>query len=306
MKKRISLFSSAVMAIQLLLASTWGYAAEFQEIKQSYQNLTVNAKLMMADDKTFANPMVLLTHGTLTHNERSTYQQLQKNLANQGISSLAINLSLGLNDRKGEYDCASPHTHKHTDALKEIDFWLKWLTSKGTTKVTLMGHSRGGNQTAWYAAEQDSDLIKNIVLIAPATGEQQSASDYERKYGKPLAKVLAKAKALIAKNQGDAMLKETDFIYCKKAQVTASAFVDYYESKPQFDTPTLLEKISKPTLVIMGTNDTVVADLPEKIQPLAEADKIQTLMLEDADHFFLDFANEDIASATAEFMSGTD
>lgn len=306
MKKRTPLFISTVMAIQLLLSSAWIYAAEFKEIKQRYQNLTVNAKLMMADDKSFADPIVLLTHGTLTHNERSTYQQLQKNLAYQGINSLAINLSLGLDDRKGEYDCTTPHTHKHTDALKEIDFWLKWLKSKGTSEVTLMGHSRGGNQTAWYAVEHDSDLIKNIVLIAPATGKQQSASDYEHKYGKPLAKVLAKAKALAAKDQGNAMLKETDFIYCKKAQVTAEAFVDYYESKPQFDTPSLLDKINKPTLVIMGTNDTVVADLPEKVQPLADADKIQTLMLEDADHFFLDFANEDIASATAEFMSGTD
>ncbi len=306
MKQLITFFASAAIGMQLLLASTFSYAAEFQEIKQSYQNLTVNAKLMMADDKRFGDPMVLLTHGTLTHNERSTYQQLQKNLAYQGISSLAINLSLGLNDRKGEYDCAIPHTHKHTDALKEIDFWLKWLKSKGTTEVTLMGHSRGGNQTAWYAAEQDSDLIKNIVLIAPATGEQQSASDYKAKYGKPLKSVLAKAKAMVAKGNGNDFLKDTDFIYCKKAQVTAEAFVDYYESKPQFDTPTVLEKVNKPTLVIMGSNDTVVADLPEKIQPLADADKVQTLMLEDADHFFLDFANEDIASATAEFMSGTD
>jgi len=302
MKKITPFFASAAIGMQLLLASSFAYAAEFQEIKQSYQDITLNAKLMMADNKTFGDPIALLTHGTLTHNERSTYQQLQKNLAKQGISSLAINLSLGLNDRKGEYDCATPHTHKHTDALKEMDFWVAWLKSKGATAITLMGHSRGGNQTAWYAAEHDNALIKNLVLIAPATGEQQSATEYETKYGKPLSGVLAKAKAMVAKGKGNDFLKNTDFIYCKKAQVTAAAFVDYYDPKPQFDTPTVLEKVNKPTLIIMGTNDTVVADLPQKIQPLADADKVQTLILEDADHFFLDFANEDIATATAEFI----
>lgn len=302
MKKRTPLFATAAVAMYLLLASPFTYAAEFKEIKQTYQNLTVNAKLMMADNKGFSDEMVLLTPGTLTHNERSTYKQLQKNLAAQGISSLAINLSLGLNDRKGEYDCATPHTHKHTDALKEIDFWMQWLKSKGATAVTLMGHSRGGNQIAWYAVENDSPLIKNIVLIAPATGEQQSASDYKAKYGKPLTGVLTKAKTMVAQGKGNTFLKDTDFIYCKKAEVTAAAFVDYYQPRPQFDTPTVLENVKKPTLVIMGTNDTVVPDLPEKIQPLADAGKVQILTLEDANHFFLDFANEDIASATAEFI----
>ncbi|MDG6777679.1 alpha/beta hydrolase [Thiomicrorhabdus sp. zzn3] len=171
-----------------------------------------------------------------------------------------------------------PHTHKHTDALKEIDFWLNWLKKQGTKQVTLMGHSRGGNQTAWYAAEHDSDAIKDVVLIAPATGKQQSANEYEHKYGKPLSPIL------------------------KKAQVTAASFVDYYDPKPQFDTPTVLQNIKKPTLVIMGSADTVVPDLPEKITPLVDSGKVKSLMLEDADHLFLDFANEDMATAVVEFI----
>ncbi|QCU90995.1 alpha/beta hydrolase [Thiomicrorhabdus sediminis] len=302
MKKTSTSFLSFLLGMQLLLSAFSAHATEMKEIKQTYNGLTVNANLMMVDGKGYGDEMVLLTHGTLTHKDRSTYAQLQKNLASQGVSSLAINLSLGVNDRHGEYDCAVPHTHKHTDALQEIGFWLNWLKKQGTKQVTLMGHSRGGNQTAWYAVAHDSDAIKDVVLIAPATGEQQSADEYEHKYGKPLEPILEKAKALVAEGKGDTMLKDTDFIYCKKAQVTAASFVDYYDPKPQFDTPTVLQNVKKPTLVIMGSADTVVPDLPEKIKPLVDSGKVKTLMLEDADHLFLDFANEDMATAVVEFI----
>lgn len=299
MKKTFTFFTSLLLSIPIMVTAFSVQAAEINEVKG---DLTLNANLVMADGKGYGDPIVLLTHGTLTHKDRSTYAQLQKNLEGLGVSSLAINLSLGINDRHGEYDCALPHTHKHTDALNEIDFWLGWLKKNGAKRVTLMGHSRGGNQTAWYAAERDNDLIKNVVLIAPATGEQQSAKNYEKKYGKSMAPILAKAKNLVSEGKGDTMMKDIDFIYCAKAQVTARAFVDYYEVKPQFDTPTVLESIKKPTLVIMGSADTAVPDLPGKIKVLADAGKIKTLTLEDADHFFLDFANEDLATAAAEFI----
>lgn len=285
-----------------MLATLLAQPAFAKEVKAKFNGLTVNANLVMASGKGYKDDFILLTHGTLTHKGRSTYAHLQKNLAAEGVSSLAINLSLGVDDRQGEYDCNTPHTHKHTDAIQEIGFWADWLKEKGAEQISLMGHSRGGNQTAWYAAENDSDFIKSVILVAPATGEQQSATEYEQKSGVALSKVLAKANKLIAQGKGDSMLKDTDFIYCKKAAVTAAAFADYYTVKPQFDTPTLLKNPAKPTLVVMGSADTVVADLPELIQPLADAGKVETLMLEDADHFFLDFANEDLAAAAAEFI----
>jgi len=293
------IFIGLITSFSMMLSAN---AAEIKEIKQSHNGLTVNANLMMAEGKSYGDDIVLITHGTLTHKDRSTYALLQQNLADNGVSSIAINLSLGLNDRQGEYDCNVPHTHKHTDAITEIGFWLDWLKQQGATQVTLMGHSRGGNQTAWFAAENDSDLIKKVVLFAPATGGQQSAQEYEEKSGVPVSKVLAKANEFIQAGKGQTQMKDTDFIYCKKASVTAAAFVDYYTVNPQFHTPNLLENPKKPTLVIMGTADTVVPSLPKLMKPLADAGKIQTLMVKDADHFFLDFANEDMAAGTAEFI----
>lgn len=293
MKKWLAFLASLSLALNV----------QAEEIKQQYGDLTVNAELIMADGKSYKDDFVLLTHGTITHNGRSTYTGLQNLLAEEhGISSLAINLSLGLNDRHGEYPCETTHTHKHTDALKEIDFWMDWLKKQGAEKVTLIGHSRGGNQTAWYLTEMDRPLVKNAILIAPQTWSAKAeAKDYEKKYGKALKPLLSKAEKLVKQGKGSTLINNVNFIYCKDTSATAAAFADYYQDNIKMDTPTLLQKVNKPTLVVMGSEDNIVADLPEKMQSVNNA-KVSSTMIEDADHFFLDFAAEDLASQTAEFI----
>lgn len=282
----------------------WGLSSglQAQEIKHTHQGKTLNANLVMADGKDYADDFVLLLHGTLTHKGRSTYRILQDNLAAQGVSSLSINLSLGLDDRLGEYDCNVPHTHKHTDALDEVAVWLDWLKNQGANKVTLMGHSRGGNQIAWFAAERDRPQIDKVVLIAPATSEQQSAKDYQKKYDKPLSALLNKAQKLVDKGQADQMMNNVDFIYCEKAQVTAGAFVDYYTAKPQFDTPYLIKAPAKPTLVVVASEDQAVPELPARLAPLQGTPNLTIQTIDGADHFFMDFFNEDLAAAAVDFM----
>jgi len=289
-----------LLPLFILLASFNAFA---EEVKEKFAGLTVNAELMMADGKTFKDDFVLITHGTLTHKGRSTYAVLQELLAEEhGVSSLAINLSLGLNDRQGEYPCETTHTHKHTDAMKEINFWLNWLKDKGVKQVTLLGHSRGGNQTAWFLTEMDQPMIKNAVLVAPATWSNEAmATEYKDKYGKDLPTLLAKAEKLVKQGQGDTLMKNINFIYCKDTSATAAAFADYYQNNTNMDTPTLLKKVKKPTLVIMGSDDNVVADLPEKMKKIKNP-LVSSYTVEDADHFFLDFAAEDLAAQTAEFV----
>lgn len=287
-----------------VLLMFWGVSTGLQaeEIKQTHNGQTLNANLVMADGKAYADDFVLLLHGTLTHKGRSTYSILQDNLAAQGVSSLSINLSLGIDDRQGEYDCNVPHTHKHTDALDEIAVWLDWLKKQGANKVTLMGHSRGGNQIAWFAAERDRPQIDKVVLIAPATSEQQSPKDYQKKYDKPLSAVLNKAQKLVDKGQADQMMKNVDFIYCEKAQVTAGAFVDYYTAKPQFDTPYLIKAPAKPTLVVVASEDQAVPELPARLAPLEGTPNLTIQTIDGADHFFMDFFNEDVAVAVRRFL----
>jgi pimeloyl-ACP methyl ester carboxylesterase len=294
MKKLSALLFASLLSVSGL--------ASAEDVKQTYQGKTLNANLVYADGKSYGDKVVLLLHGTLTHNGRSTYADLQNNLAKEGITSLSMNLSLGLSDRRGEYDCATPHTHKHTDAIAEVGVWMDWLKQQGVKKVSVMGHSRGGNQIAWYVSEKDSDSINKVILLAPATGEQQSGKEYQEKYGKPLNSVLKNAKDMVKAGKGKEMMKDTDFIYCEKAQVTAEAFVDYYDVKPKFDTPTVLKSIKKPTLVIVGSEDTVVPELPKRLEAIKGQKNVTITTIDGGDHFFVDLANEDVATAVAKFI----
>ncbi len=295
-----------LMLVALLLSvfTLTAQAAESKEIKQKYNDLTVNANLLMADGKSYQDGMVLLTHGTLTHAGRSTYANLQQLLADRGISSLAINLSLGLDDRHGEYDCKTPHRHRHEDAVGEIGFWLNWLKKQGANDITLMGHSRGGNQTAWFSVEQDDPAVKRVVLIAPATWNYDAEkADYKKKYGQSIEPILAKAEKLVAEGKGDTLIKNINFIYCKDTSATANAVVSYYKNEPRMDTPTLLKDAKKPTLVVIGSADTVVTDLEEKMNGV-ESEQVTVTVVDGAGHFFRDFFAEDLADNAAEFIKG--
>lgn len=285
-----------------VLTLSFSSTALSEEVKQTFNGLTVNANIVLAEGKTLKDEVVLLTHGTLTHNGRETYRSIQELLAESGISSIAPNLSLDINDRHGEYDCNTFQTHQHDDAMLEIGFWLEWLKTQGTTEVTLMGHSRGGNQTAWFSVENDSDMIKKVVLIAPQTWSKQAEhDDYAKKYHVPLQPILNSTEKLVKEGKGETKLSNINFIYCKETNATAEAFVSYYRTDERMDTPTLLLKAVKPTLVIIGSEDTVVADLTEKITKVKNP-LVSHTIIEDADHFFLDLFAEELVETAVEFI----
>lgn len=287
----------------IIFVLLWGGIIQAEEIKLQQGDLTLNANLEKASDNWPTGPIILLTHGTLAHNRMEIITTLQQLLLENGVSSLALNLSLGLNDRHGMYDCKTPHTHRHTDALDEIGQWLGWLIEQGAENVILLGHSRGGNQTAWFAAERDNPVIKKVVMVAPQTwDENKSAAGYEKRYGEPLAPVLAKAKELAAK-KGDSLLGNVDFIYCEDTSATADAIVSYYNPDPRFDTPYLLPKIGKPVLVFVGSEDKVVKGLEEKVAPMAVKGNVEMVVIDGADHYFRDLYAEDLVDLLIEFIA---
>lgn len=278
--------------------------AQAEQIQLQQGGLTLNANLEKADDNWPAGPLVLLTHGTLAHNRMEIIATLQSLLQENGVSSLALSLGLGLSDRHGMYDCKTPHSHKHTDALDEIGLWLGWLKAQGTTDVVLLGHSRGGNQAAWYAAERGDALVSKVVLIAPQTWDESGESAaYEKRYGTPLAPVLARANKLVAQKKGDTMMEKVDFIYCEDTSATASAFVSYYNPEPRMDTPRLLAKIGKPVLIFVGSEDNVGHGLEEKVAPMAGKSGIELVVMDGADHYFRDLYAEDLVDQLIEFVS---
>ncbi len=274
-----------------------------EEISFKYNGTALRANLEKAADWPKGS-VVLMTHGTLGHNNMEIISTLQELFKENSISSLAINLSLGINNRPSSmYDCPTPHDHKHTDAVGEISAWVEWLKYKDIENVVLLGHSRGGNQTAWYAVEKIDPVVSKVILIAPQTwSAEYAAKSYKKRYGKDLQPLLDKAKALVKAGKGKQQMKHIDFIYCPDTTVTAEAFASYYTPDERMDTPFLLSKIKRPVLLFVGTEDKIVTHLLEKLKNQKLADNVKIDIIDGADHFFRDLYAEDLVEHAVEFI----
>lgn len=293
-------FPRAGLALVLALAVTTADA-----VSLVHGGLTLNANLETAGADWQQGPVVLMTHGTLAHGRMEIMQSLQSALKDRGISSLSMTLSLGLDNRQGMYECDTPHTHRHSDALDEIGAWLGWLQSQGVAKVALLGHSRGGNQTARFAAAHPDAPVTAVILVAPQTwSDAYAAEDYQKRYGKALAPQIERARRLDAEGKGGSLLEHLDFVYCPDTSATASAFLSYYAPDERMDTPRLIPEIKVPVLVVAGSEDDVVKGLVEKVQPLADGQRVRLTVVDGADHFFRDLYADEVADVVQALLGG--
>lgn len=292
----IRLYISCFIA-GLLFASSLVYA---DEVTLPYQGLKLNANLEIVADKKLADGVILITHAGLGHREMETITYLQALFKEKGYNTLAINLSLGLNNRHGMFDCKNTHSHRYADAANEIGAWMDWLKGQGAKRVTLLGHSRGAGQTALYAAEQVNTLVNNVVLLAPDTRVTNDAVAYEQRHHNPLAPILEKAQKLVRDGKGSAVLEHTGILYCPDTSVTADTITSYYGPDPRLDTPYLIPKIKKPTMIVIAGNDEVVIGYNKKFEQAGKLKNVRLKTIDGADHFFRDlYADEAVAEIDA-------
>lgn len=294
-----------VTSLVILLFSSVGLLAGTRTVELQIKGITALADLVVPDGSSIQERVVLITHGTLAHKDMELVEALQTALAERGIATLAHTLTLGVDRRQGMYDCTVPHTHRHEDALDEIDAWIGWLKERDAGPITILGHSRGGNQTAWFAAERAGPEIARVALMAPATAGPagRAARIYRQRFKADLVSILDKAKALAASGREKEMMDLPGLLYCPDAKAQAGSVVSYYGDEPRRDTPSLLPDLKIPVLVIAASKDTVVPDVAKRVKPLADGKKIRLEVIEDADHLFLDFYAEDAADMIAAFVN---
>ena len=274
-----------------------------EEVKIKHGGLTLNANLNVASGKTLSDGVVLMLHGSLAHKDMEIMRALQDLLLERGIGNLAFNLGLAQDDRHGMNDCAGPHRHKDSNALKEIALWVDWLKAKGAGPITVLGHSRGGNQMARYVAGTPDPMVKRVVLVAPATWRPgKEAQGYRIRYKKDLGPLLAKARALVKAGKGSDLMEGGDLVYCPNTKVAAATFDDNYRDFPDRDTPSVIKRIKMPVLAAAGSKDRVNPKFAARMKGTTQAN-VKFVLVEDAGHFFRDLFGEDLADAVAEFVT---
>jgi len=290
-------FAVAISIALAMIVSSMPVWAE--QVQLPWKGIRLNGELTVPELGSLGNGVVLITHGSLAHNEMEIVVAIREALRERNIASLAISLGFGRDDRKGFYDCATgPNLHKRYDAVEEIAAWVDWLKGQGAGPIAVMGHSSGGNQTAVYGAEDPDPAVRAVILLAPGSYDAAGqAATYKKRYDRDLSAVLAQARAMAP---GE-LLEGVPFISCESATVSAASFRSYYESDPRGDTPSLLKAIRVPSLVIAGSEDTVVENLADSIGPLA-GENLEFVSVDGADHFFRDLYMEDVADAIATFL----
>lgn len=292
------------MAAAVLLVSSLFSTVSADEVLLEHEGIKLRADLNLAADKTLADGVIMMLHGTLAHNRMEIVSTVSELLNDAGYNTLAVNLGYALDQRAdGMLDCAIEHRHRHEDAVQELNAWMDWLKQEGAGKVAVWGHSRGGNQVAWFASEHDSDLISQYILVAPATHSAEAETEfYDSRYSASLSALMAKAEQMVADGKGDELMEVPGFVYCENAKATAAAFVSYGNDDGRKHTPNLLGKITKPVLLIIGSADEVVSDLPAQLKDLAQ-DNIQVETIEGADHFFRDLYADEMAEMIDGFLN---
>lgn len=272
------------LALLLLAAASAAAHAEPVQIKPGLQRL--NANLELPTGKTAADGVVLMVHGSLSWYGQETIAALQRNLKARGVGSLAITLSLGIDDRQGPRRCDVVHDYALAGAKREVGLWLEWLAGQGARTVDLLGFSRGGAQVATFAPELAR--ARRVVLLAPAfASAEEQAQNYERAFGRPLAPQIAEAR------KNPLQQRTVDFLSCRQAPVLNATFLDGYADLPA----SLAAKTGHQTLVVVAGKDEIVPDLAAKLPS-----DVKPVIIDDATHFFLDLYGEEAADAIAAFL----
>jgi pimeloyl-ACP methyl ester carboxylesterase len=273
-------------------------------VTQQFRGLTINANLEIAENSNITEGVVLILHGVMSHSGMEILDTSQQALLDNGKNSLAINLSLSVDNRKGFYSCASPHRHLQDNALDEITAWVAWLRQKSVKQIVLLTHSRGANQAMVYAAVQVDPEITHLVMLAP--GVDDSPQRFESRYGSTFNATLERVKKEKNAGRGNQLLENVDFWYCPKATVTPDSFLSYYGENSRFrKVQYYIPKIEVPTLVVIAGADQLVQNAAAKLAPFVESKQIQLVTIEGSGHFFLDFNIEEAIEAMIEFLDET-
>jgi len=289
-----------VMGMVLLMVSV---SLQAKEVTQQHRGLTLNANLELADGKSMQDGVVLLLHGAMAHNRMEIIEASQRTLLDNDQSSLAINLSLRIDNRHGFFDCSWPIRRMVDESLDELDAWVEWLTENRASKIAIMAHSFGANQAMVYAVERRHPAVSHLVLVAPNT-TNDARVHYEARYGEIFDDNLERVQKLIDSGQGDELIDKLDVSYCPQASVSAYSFYSVYRPDSKFRQISFyLSKMPVPTLIVTGTQDENQPNIARDVAPFVDGNRIRLGVIENSDHFFRDLNIEEAVETAVEFIA---
>jgi pimeloyl-ACP methyl ester carboxylesterase len=286
------------LTIFLVLFSTYSLS---DPLKLEHGSILLNGIYSSIPYK--SKSIALILHGTRGHQNLELITSLRDSLLANGVDSLTINLSYGIDNRANDFlSCDIEHRHKQSNSQHEIKLWYEHIKKIGYEKIYLIGHSRGGLDIINFYESLDSknqDSINSVFLLAPISETWKSLSDrYKESYNI---------------NTWDLVKKKTkklkiSFLGCEDATVYRDTFLDYYFIRGDtyfFDSEVAefasrglnlhLTNTTGKVHVITASEDTITPNTYKIVNDIAARRKnIELYHVDGADHFFRDFYFDDL------------
>jgi len=249
----------------------------------------------------------MIFHALMQHYDTEIIRGLQQGLKAAGRNSLAFTLSMGLDNRHGSYECATPHRYLFADALAEGMAWLQWLKARDEGPVVMLGHSLGANQALGLTVERYDPQISALALLSVMTmGRERLLGNYKMRYRIDLEGVSNRAKALVAEGKGGELMS-VDFHICPQTQVAAKTFLDYYGGEPLHADPSShLGKVTPPVFIVAGSADERQPNVAAFLERFVDEKKVFLYTVDSADHFFRDLNLDEAVEETLGFLAALD
>lgn len=234
-------------------------------------------------------PAVLILHGFLQTRAFPTIASTREALAAAGYTVVAPTLSLGITDRNKSLPCEALHVHTLDEDAAEIAFWVRWLTRKGHSHITLVGHSFGNLQLLGSLSAGPLPAVKQLLLISLIDVEAKQGAQQRARIAQALRDRMAR---------GDHSLAQIEFGHCKKFVGPPAALLSYLEISRAGILDSLV-KSPVPVQVIMGEkDDRMGADWVDKLASRG----IAVRTIQGASHFFDNQYEFDLQDAVLKAM----
>lgn len=241
-EKKFKLIFTKLFGITFLLLLSFQSQAEMVSHKIANSNLTAEANYFDGDPN---KPAVIIIHGFLTTNKFHTISAMAKVLEDEGFTTLAPTLTLGINRRKSSIKCNSIHTHTLKSDVEEIQSWVNWLIKKGHKNIVLVGHSSGSQEILEYLNTKPAKNVTKAIFT--------SLFYFKGKELGTLENEVIYAQDLIKKHQNQP--HKYNFLFCKNNySATPQSYLSYMKLDRQYILDSL-KNLKIPTYTIMGSAD---------------------------------------------------
>jgi pimeloyl-ACP methyl ester carboxylesterase len=214
--------------------------------------------------------VLIFMHGFMGFKDWGCWNLMERFFLEKGYGFCKFNVSHNgtiLEDATSIVDIKAFSENTYSYELEDLNAVINWVNSEtlGDAEISLIGHSRGGGMVLLAAHHQH---VKKVITLA-------AISDIESRFPNGEQLEFWKENRLLFVHNGRTK---------QKLPMKYLQYMDFMENKAQLNIESRCRELSKPLLILHGSDDPNV--LPENAHKIAEWSGNKAIILNGASHTF--------------------